>query len=248
MKTTTTKQIPRHAPIFRTSNVVAREVPSEWRGEKKRELTGLIPYNSKSANLGGYVEVIMPGAFRETLIKATDVKALFAHDTSKILGRVRNGTLKLRDTPEGLECTVILPSTSYANDLYNLIKRNDVNTMSFGFNEAKTREETKDGKVTSYLLSVNLLEVSFGVAFPAYEDSTTEARDIHQSTLAEYLAGLSTEELVRLNESLSSKKNKSYDEASKALIAQLYEASKNEEDEKNGIKIWPYIPGAPDLS
>lgn len=202
MMQTAGKPIVRRGVLLRTTPLAVREGTSSISGKKRRELVGLIPYNSKSVDLGGFQEIVTPSAFLETLRQGIDVKALFAHDVARPLGRVKNGSLRLRNTPEGLECIAILPDTSYAADLYELVKRGDVNTMSFGFNQAKTKEKTEGGKTVSYLLSVNLLEVSFGVVFPAYEATSTSAR-IDPGALPRYLSSLETAELVRLHEAFS---------------------------------------------
>jgi HK97 family phage prohead protease len=192
------KPIVRRGVLLRTTPLAIREATSSISGKKRRELVGLIPYNSKSVDLGGFQEIVTPSAFLETMRQGIDVKALFAHDVARPLGRVKNGSLRLRNTPEGLECIAVLPETSYAEDLYQLVKRGDVNTMSFGFNQAKTKETTEGGKTISHLLSVNLLEVSFGVVFPAYEATSTSAR-IDPGALPRYLSSLETAELMRLH-------------------------------------------------
>jgi len=58
-----------------------------------------------------------------------------------------------------------------------LIERGDVSTMSFGFYPIEVRDTTlTDGTIRSELLNVDLIEVSFGVSTPAYEDSTSKIR------------------------------------------------------------------------
>ena len=123
-----------------------------------------------SVDLGwGYFEMITPTAFNKTLADRADVKALVSHDTAKILGRVANKMLVLTSTPEGLSCDVTIGNQSYALDLYESVKRGDVTTMSFGFyidQEDVLYDKDQDTE-THYLRSVALIEVSFGVVFPA---------------------------------------------------------------------------------
>lgn len=173
-------------PFTLSANVEIRED-----GENKT-IVGVIPYNSRSVEMWGFVEVITDSAFTKTLSDGSDVKALFAHDSSKILGRTKNGTLKLSNgmigEVAGLVCECAVSDTSYSRDLYALIKRGDVTTMSFGFYPVKERIE-KDGEdEVHYLLEVRLIEVSFGVAWPAYEETTSLARGINLDTLAAVLA------------------------------------------------------------
>lgn len=192
-----------------------------------RHIVGLIPYNSRSLDLGGFVEVVTPTAFAETLRQGFDVKALFAHDMGRPLGRVKNGTLILKDTPQGLECRAFLPNTSYANDLLELVKRGDCTTMSFGFNKGESREKNENGKTVSYLTSVNLLEVSFGVIFPAYEETkvsiSSSGRSVQPGALERYLSSLPTEEIVKLHKIYcgGSSKNEQADTASDFLKSLL---------------------------
>lgn len=147
-----------------------------------KTVVGVIPYNSRSVRMWGGYEVITDTAFSKTLSDGADVKALFCHDTAKILGRTKNGTLRLSNgmigETAGLLCECDLSDTSYARDLYALIKRGDVTTMSFGFYPVKERIEQDGDDELRYLLEVKLIEVSFGVAFPAYEETTSVARSV----------------------------------------------------------------------
>jgi HK97 family phage prohead protease len=131
-------------------------------------LIGTIPYNRDSTGLW-FIEVITPQAFERSLQEKAEIKALVNHEASALLGSSRNGTLTLENGEEGLTCRCVLPKTSYAEDLYEVIKRGDVQTLSFGFIPRKYRE--KNSKY--YLEDGDLFEVSFGVSFPAYEETTT---------------------------------------------------------------------------
>lgn len=168
------------------------EIREEEGNQKK--IIGFIPYNLKS-NFMGFLEVITDTAFNKTLNDGADVKALVNHKTDKILGRVRNETLKLISTSEGLFCEVVLPNVSYANDLYESIKRNDVNEMSFGFQVIKDNWKEEEGNQVRYLTEVKLLEVSYGVVFPAYNNTDTHIRNIE-----EMLNGLKNTELKELRD------------------------------------------------
>lgn len=150
---------------LRDSKLEAKET------EGKKYLVGLIPYNSRSVDMGyGQFEKIAPTAFNKTLSDGFDVRALYDHDDSKILGSVKSGTLVLRSTELGLECTCELPNTTYANDLFEIVSRGDVRTMSFGFTPVKYTDEGD----TRILREVKLDEVSFGVMFAAYPETNSE--------------------------------------------------------------------------
>ena len=128
-------------------------------------------FNSRTTLWEGFDEVVAPGAFTETL-KENDVRALFNHDWSKVLGRTSAKTLTLKEDDHGLNFEVELPNTSYANDLIESMERGDINQCSFGF--YITREEIDwDGDpdaTVRTIKEVELFEVSV-VSLPAYDDT-----------------------------------------------------------------------------
>ncbi|MDR1301544.1 MAG: HK97 family phage prohead protease [Treponema sp.] len=140
--------------------------------EGKKSIEGLIPYNSPSVPIFGVTEIIDKTAFKKVLAEKSEIRALWNHNDSFVLGNTRTGTLILEDTEEGLLCRCVLPKTSYADDLYEIVSRGDVTTMSFGF---YPREWEDNGKIRT-LKEVVLDEVSFGVTFPAYPATTSEAQ------------------------------------------------------------------------
>jgi len=123
----------------------------------------------------GAYEEIAPGAFDETL--NNDIRALINHDTTLVLGRTKTGTLELKTDSYGLWGRVkINPKDSDAVNLYERVKRGDVDQCSFGFNI--TSEETDwrdDGTVKWTITGIDLHEVSV-CTFPAYEDTGVQAR------------------------------------------------------------------------
>jgi HK97 family phage prohead protease len=140
--------------------------------EGKKSIEGLIPYDSESIPIWGTIEVIAPGAFKKTLEAKTEVRALWNHNDSQVLGSTKSGTLELEDTPEGLLCRCELPKTSYADDLFEIVSRGDVTTMSFGFYPVIW--EYCDSSKVRRLQEIVLEEVSFGVTYPAYPETTSQ--------------------------------------------------------------------------
>lgn len=120
-------------------------------------------------------EEIAPGAFNGTLLN--DIRALINHDTSLVLGRNKANTLELKVDNQGLWGRIkINPKDSDAVNLYERVKRGDVDQCSFGFNIVN--EETdwrEDGTVKWTIKEIDLHEVSV-VTFPAYEDTGVQAR------------------------------------------------------------------------
>jgi HK97 family phage prohead protease len=137
--------------------------------EGKRIIEAVIPYNSKSADLGGYREVITPTAFSRTLKEGKNVFCFFNHDSNKILASTKSGTLELESRNEGLFCKIYLGDTTDANNAWGIISRGDCTTLSFCF---KPHEVENRGNL-QYLRSVELIEVSLCVAFPAYEETAS---------------------------------------------------------------------------
>ena len=151
--------------------------------EDGRRLEGYaVVFGSMSEDLGGFREVIEPGAFSEALGNRPDVRALFNHDPSFVLGRTTNGTLALTQDGHGLRMAVTMPDTSYARDVYELVQRGDVSQMSFAFSVRKGGETwaTEDGRRVRRLRSLDLFDVSV-VTYPAYQATTVAARALEMA-------------------------------------------------------------------
>jgi len=123
----------------------------------------------------GMSESIAPGAFDGTL--SDDVRALINHDTTLVLGRTAAHTLELRQDERGLWGRIAInPNDSDAMNLYNRVKRGDVNQCSFGFDILEEETEFREnGDIHWTIKSVKLYEVSC-CTFPAYEETSIAAR------------------------------------------------------------------------
>ena len=161
-----------------------RELPQstiEFRedGEGQRTITGYaVKWEMKSHPMGWFQrfqEQFKKGAFAESLTKE-DQRALWSHDTSQVLGRTKNGTLRLYEDDIGLRFELDLPNTTLGNDAYETIKRGDVDGVSFGFRMRKEEwDESDPDNVTRTVTQADLFEIS-PVGFPAYPDSQVSAR------------------------------------------------------------------------
>jgi HK97 family phage prohead protease len=184
----TTKRSAQRAQAY-AEGVVARLEAEEERGKMKQETRNFdaqfelredgdgmtfigyaAKFNSPSEDLGGFVETIEPGAFRRSLRSRNDVKLLVNHDTGRVLASSRSGTMRLYEDETGLRVEASLPNTSDGRDMAELLKRGDLNKMSFGF--AVQKDSWNNEMTERTLKSVRLFEVSI-VAFPAY--AATEA-------------------------------------------------------------------------
>lgn len=121
-------------------------------------------------------EVIKRGAFKRSLASRNDIKLLWNHDSSKVLGSTRAKTLKLEEREDGLWVDAILPDTSYGRDAKISIQRGDVTGFSFGFSVPAGGDSWNSEGTERTLNSVRLIEVSTGVAFPAYPTTNGTAQ------------------------------------------------------------------------
>ena len=164
-------------------------------------------FDSFSEDLGGFVEVIRPGAFAKSLEGGADVRCFVEHDQSKLLGRMSSGTLRLVEDEIGLRVECDLPEgVSYAEDLRRLLARGDLNQFSFGFRTPPGGDEwgivsDEDPRRLRTLRAIDLVEVS-AVSIPAYASTEAALRSLAQADDGKKLLKLRAEllrlELVRL--------------------------------------------------
>ena len=151
-------------------------------GDGPGVLEGYTAVFNKDTQIGGdqwgWMERIAPGAFTET-IKRDDIRALFNHDSNIVLGRSENETLTLAEDKKGLRVTITPPDTSAARDVVALVKRGDVDGMSFAFRvKAEEWEEPKKkGDLPKRTLKDLQLSDVGPVVFPAYPTTSVKARD-----------------------------------------------------------------------
>lgn len=135
---------------------------------------------------GDYIEIIKRGAL--DWADLSDVRLLYNHDTNKIPLARAPKTMELKKGTAGLELTATLPDTQEARAVYEAVKRGDLDGMSFCFTvpedgdsydpKTNTRTITKIAKV--YECSV--------VVFPAYPQTSVEARTARAASLKNYKA------------------------------------------------------------
>lgn len=140
-------------------------------------------FNSPSEDLGGFREVIMPGAFDRALREGHDVRALVDHESGKILGRTKSGTLSLTVDERGLRAEINPPDTQVARDAMTSLKRGDLDGMSFAFRTLSDAWLTQDGQEVRQLLDLELVDVSI-VAYPAYSATSVAARALERAAAA----------------------------------------------------------------
>lgn len=171
-------------------------------GQQSREIEGMpIVYGVRSVNLTPWsetrevYEVLEPGFISEELLKRSDVILNLNHSNlvPDVLGRYRNSerdTLSLDLQPQGMGCRCSMPNTSNANDTMELMRRGDIDGMSFAFSDdpydktsvelEKTSERSANGKKEVWLRHVKRATGFFDVAIvthPAYGQTSVATRE-----------------------------------------------------------------------
>jgi hypothetical protein len=163
-------------------NVERRSVaaPPELRAtDTGKTISGYAAVFNEVADIGGsFREVIAPGAFKGTL--DGDIRALVDHDSGRVIGRSKAGTLRLKEDAHGLRTEIDLPDTTDGRDLAVSLERGDISGMSFGFRVTHDEWDETGDIPTRTIRSVELFEVS-AVAFPAYEGTELALRSLEAS-------------------------------------------------------------------
>ena len=134
-------------------------------------------FNSASEPLP-FIERIAPGAFANSLSSRNEIKMFVNHDTTRVLASKRAGTLRLSEDAHGLRVEADLPPTTDGKDLAILMKRGDVDSMSFGFSVPSGGDTWSPDGTTRELREVRLHEVSIVTAFPAYTATSAGVRSL----------------------------------------------------------------------
>ena len=161
---------------IRSFNIELRDEP------ESRHIEGYgSVFNERSLDLGGFVEMIAPGAF-DGVIDRSDVKCYLDHNPEKgILARSRNGkgSLSLVIDEKGLQYSFDAPHTNLGDEVVEGLKRGDYSQSSFAFtvdDEVWTKEA--DGTYLRTITKIGgLYDVSI-VANPAYEGTSVALRSL----------------------------------------------------------------------
>jgi HK97 family phage prohead protease len=140
-------------------------------------------FNRWTTIAGLFEERVAPGAFVQS-IHEDDVRALFNHDPSLVIGRMSAGTLTLAEDQTGLAYRVALPDSPNGQNVYVAVDRGDVRESSFSFDVLPDGDvwewpEDPSGLPRRTLTKVRLYDVG-PVTFPAYADAdvSTTARSV----------------------------------------------------------------------
>lgn len=142
-------------------------------------------WNSESRDLGGWTEVIDPGAFGEPtadgmldLTRHFRVIARSEHDSRSLIGTTDAGTLRVYLDDTGVRYEVDLPNTTAGRDAAVLADRGDYAFSSFAFYTLPGGSEWREndqGQLVRRVTSAQLVDVA-PVADPAYWGSSVGLR------------------------------------------------------------------------
>ncbi|MCE4991448.1 HK97 family phage prohead protease [Staphylococcus haemolyticus] len=123
---------------------------------------------------GSYTEIIKRNALDG--LKLNDTRLLVSHDQNRLPLAKAPKTMEIWTDDVGLHMRATLPDTEEARSVYTAVKRGDMTGMSFGFTcdsrgydydvETRTRTINKINKVLEFSI----------VNFPAYSETSVEAR------------------------------------------------------------------------
>lgn len=190
-------------------------------------------FNSPSEDLGGFIETIEPGAFRKSLRSRNDVKLLVNHDSGRVLASSRAGTMKLYEDEVGLRVEASLAPTSEGKDLAILLRRGDLNKMSFGFSVMK--DSWNSDMTQRTLKSVRLWEVSV-VSMPAYSQTEAMMRSLDKAaTRAQVDADELADAVIKLEEGADLSEQEA--ELITKVVHSLSPAKQGEEEQVNLLEL-----------
>lgn len=160
---------------MRQMRSIASNFKTREDGEEKRIEGYFAVFDSVYQIAPDMSESIARGAFKDAL--GGDIRALIDHETMYVLGRNTADTLDLREDDHGLWGSILInPNDQDAMNLWHRVDRGDVNQCSFGFDIlSENTDILEDGSIHWTILSVKLYEVSV-CTFPAYAETSVEAR------------------------------------------------------------------------
>ena len=165
-----------------------RSVPTEFKTREDGDSLSIEGYfavfDSNYEIAPGMSESIAQGAFSRTI--SGDIRALINHDTTLVLGRTKANTLRLKEDAHGLWGHIdINPNDGDAMNLYERVKRGDVDQCSFGFDiRSEDTDIDENGDIHWTIKDVDLYEVSC-CTFPAYETTNISARTAQRDDIRE---------------------------------------------------------------
>jgi len=164
------------------------EMRAEQSEERGKFIEGSPIVVGAPTDMGWYTEIIEPGAMDQTDFR--DVRLLVNHNTDMIpLARSRNNnensTMQLKVGEDGnlyMRANLDTENNADSKSLYSATGRGDISGMSFMFTVDKDSWDDPQGEhPTRHILSIRkVFEVS-AVTWPAYEQTSLEARGLGET-------------------------------------------------------------------
>ena len=123
---------------------------------------------------GSYREVIKRGALDGADL--SDVRLLYNHDVNKVPLAKTPKTMSLELDPAGLTFTATLPDTESAREVYEAVKRGDLNGMSFAFTVPEGGDSYDAATNTRTIYRIAKVYECSVVPYAAYPTTSVEAR------------------------------------------------------------------------
>lgn len=175
---------------IRTLTAERVEIRADGDG-KTVKVSGYAATFDQETDLGWFIEVIKPGAFKNALARNDDVRFLINHGDLP-LARTASGTLKLKEDKRGLYMEATLDAAD--PDVMRIVpkmQRGDLNQMSFAFTISpdgetvwRQRGEGDDVKDIREIVRVGTLYDVAIVTFPAYEGTEIALRSLEAARKA----------------------------------------------------------------
>ena len=229
-------------------------VREQQEGEQQsREIVGMpIVYGVRSVNLTPWsderevYEILEPGFISRELLQRSDVILNLNHSNlvPDVLGRYRNNpdrdTLSLDLLQQGMACRCSLPHTSNANDTLELMRRGDIDGMSFAFSDDshdresvnyERTEELHDGKevwIRRVKRATGFFDVSI-VTHPAYGQTSVATREFADEIMREIDAQI---EAHKREQEATDETSKEAEEEAKRKEQEAKEAEEQKQQEE----------------
>ena len=128
-----------------------------------------LPFDTLSVDLGGFKEKIDKNALDG--VDLSNVHLLYQHNPKDVLASSKSGTLSLRSSDKGLYFTATMPDTTLGKDTFELLKRGDIQDMSFGFQVEKDEWNITTSPPTRTIKQIRLVKEISIVTRGAYSNT-----------------------------------------------------------------------------
>lgn len=197
-------------------------------GGTSRHIEGYaLLFDTRSQDLGGFTEMIAPGAL-DGVLERSDIMALLNHDINRgVLARNRQGggSLTLEIDDKGLRYSFDAPNTALGDEVLEGVRRGDISGSSFAFT---VEEEAWERKGEEYLRTIKRFGQLFDVSpvyNPAYLDTSVE---VDSRGLAEFKSSFE----IRSDSDTEQKEEEETEKEGRPSEEETEEEKKSSEDEE----------------